>query len=416
MDTAHSDADIDIDNVVQPPDAVEAEILLRGVSSTSRLNLSARNLSGLNLAGVNLSKADLSKVDLSRADLRDADLRGANLREADLREADLRGADLHEANLSQADLRGARISGLDLSGMDLSGADLREIDFTGVNLRGANLSEAVLCEAILNKTILNPGLLRRADLSRADLSHADLRGTNLSRADLSEANLQGADLRGADLRRANLSQANLKEANLSGSLIYAISAWDVQLENTIQLGLIIADSGQATVTVDNLEVAQFINLLLTNKKIRDVIDTVTSKVVLILGRFTPKRKVILEAIRDKLRKNYIPVVFDFEKPTNRDVTETVSTLAHIARFIIADITDAKSTPQELMAIVPHLPSVPVQPLLQASEREYGMFERFPKYPWVLPIYRYSDLTNLLESLDESVIKPAEEKVKELVQR
>jgi hypothetical protein len=43
------------------------------------------------------------------------------------------------------------------------------------------------------------------------------------------------------------------------------------------------------ITVDNIEVAQFIYLLLHNQKIRDVIDTITSKVVLILGRFSEKR-------------------------------------------------------------------------------------------------------------------------------
>src|SRR5207248_5742801 len=139
------------------------------------------------------------------------------------------------------------------------------------------------------------------------------------------------------------------------------------------------------------KVAQFIYLLLNNKEIRDVIDTITSKVVLILGRFTHERKAILDALRDALRKqNYTPVLFDFEKPANRDITETVSTLAHLARFVLADITDAKSIPQELMTIVPNLPSVPVQPLLLTSQREYGMYEHFTKYPWVLPIYHYSD--------------------------
>jgi hypothetical protein len=48
-------------------------------------------------------------------------------------------------------------------------------------------------------------------------------------------------------------------------------------------------------------------------------------------------------IREELRKrDYLPVLYDFEKPTTKSVTETVSLLAHLARFVIADITDAKS--------------------------------------------------------------------------
>lgn len=181
----------------------------------------------------------------------------------------------------------------------------------------------------------------------------------------------------------------------------------------IQSDLIITDWFDPIIVVDNIEIAQFLYLLLNNQNIRHVIDTITSKVVLILGRFTPERKAILDAIRDELRKrDYLPVLFDFEKPSNRDITETVSTLAHMARFVIADITDAKSIPQELMAIVPNLLSVPVQPLLLASQREYGMFEHFKRFPWVLEPYLYEDQDRLLAAITEKVIGPAEAKAKE----
>jgi hypothetical protein len=112
----------------------------------------------------------------------------------------------------------------------------------------------------------------------------------------------------------------------------------------------------------------------------------------------------------------LPVLFDFEKPASRDLIETVSTLAHMARFVIADITDAKSIPQVLMAIVPNMPSVPVQPLLLASQQEYGMFEHFRRYPWVLEEVLYDDQQRLLAELSEKVIAPAEAKATELARK
>jgi len=286
-----------------------------------------------------------------------------------------------------------------------------------------NLSRAKLSGANLVWVTLRKLNLREADFKKTDLQYANFMGANLSHANLSEANLSGANLMGANLSHAdlsgakligaNLSNTNLDEANLAGAFVYAISAWNINLEKTIQSNLIITRPDEQLITVDNLEVAQFIYLLLNNIKIRTVIDTITSKVVLILGRFTPERKIILDAIRDELRKrNYTPVLFDFEKPASRDFTETVRTLAHLARFIIADLTDPSSIPQELQAIIPDL-EVPVQPLLLEAKREYAMFVDFRKYPWVLPVSFYTDLPSLLASLNRNIIDAAEKKVAEL---
>jgi hypothetical protein len=128
-------------------------------------------------------------------------------------------------------------------------------------------------------------------------------------------------------------------------------------------------------------------------------------------------KAVLDALREALRhKGWVPMLFDFDQPPSRDLTETVSTLAHLARFVIADLTDPRSIPQELKAIVPNLPSVPVQPLLLAGQDAYAMFADLGGYASVLPPVRYRDLSHLLQILDDKVLRPAEARVAEIAQR
>jgi uncharacterized protein YjbI with pentapeptide repeats len=351
---------------------------------------------------------------LRGAHLRGAALRGANLAGADLNEADLNGAHLHEADLRGADLNGANLRGACLSQADLSGAHLIEADLIEADLIGAYLSGADLNGAHLRGAYLSQADLSGAHLVEADLIEADLGGADLSRADLSGAHLGRANLDRANLTQATLVGTDFTNAILTGCSIYGISAWDVNLKGANQSDLIISPYDQPTITVDNLRVAQFIYLLLNNEEIRDIIDTITSKVVLILGRFTPERKAVLDALREELRRrDYLPILFDFEKPGSRDLTETISTLARMARFVIADITDAKSILRELERIVPDLPSVPVQLLIARSDYEVAMAEHFRRYPWVLETYQYASLDDSLGALGEKVISPAEQKVKEL---
>jgi hypothetical protein len=306
----------------------------------------------------------------------------------DLGQAQLKGAHLSRVNLWETDLRVANLSNADLRKAQLKGALLAR-----AHLSGADLSEADLSEAHLGW----------AHLSKANLSEANLIGAHLSRA-----NLSGANLSGADLQDAHLVETDLTGADLTGCRIHGVSAWGLKLERAKQQNLVITSWNEPTVTVDNIEVAQFIYLLLHNQKIRDVIDTITSKTVLILGRFTDERKAVLDALREELRKrDYLPILFDFNVPATRDIPETVSLLARMARFVVADITDAKSIPQELAAIVPDLPSVPVQPLLLEGSAEYGMFEHFKRYPWVLKTYTYPSSERLIANLGERVIGPAE---------
>jgi len=303
----------------------------------------------------------------------------------DLCGANLKGANLGIAVLIKADLRGA----------DLSRADLSRSSFHRADLRGANLS--------------------RAAFNQTELIEADLRGANLREAYLIEADLSGAVLSKANFIRADLRGASFIKADLTNCRTYGISAWNLKIDKaTVQSDMVISKKDEPIITVDNIEVAQFIYLMLKNEKIRNIIDTITMKVVLILGRFTPKRKAILDAIREELRKlDYIPVLFDFEKPASKDIHETVTTLARLAKFIIADITSPKSIPQELTSIVPVNPSVPVKPIIEKGSKPWGMFGHIRKYPWVLDVHEYKNLEDLISSLKKKVIIPAEAKIEEI---
>jgi uncharacterized protein YjbI with pentapeptide repeats len=336
-----------------------------------------------------------------------------DLREADLSRMVLSGADLHGADMYQVNLVKAECSHVDLSDAFLPGAVLHGSDLSYADLRRTVLTRAECYAVTFDFANMEGVMMEDCRVFRSTFSHCILSGAGFNSSAFANTEFGHADLSKSFLKYCTLVGCNFSNANLSGSHVYGVSVWDAVLDTANQSDLVITHESKAPIQVDNLEVAQFIYLLLNNQNIRHVIDTITSKVVLILGRFTPERKAVLDAIRVELRKrNYLPVLFDFDKPSNRDITETVSTLAHMARFVIADITDARSIPQELMAIVPTLPSVPVQPLLLASQREYGMFEHYKRYPWVLEPYLYDDQEGLLAAITDKVIGPAEGKAKE----
>lgn len=355
-------------------------------SSVSRIAMITDGLRVQKPERINLSKIDLSHVNLRRTSLDNQNLSQANLQ----------SANLTEANLSYSDLFGADCQHATLLKANLAKVDLCQADFSETDLRGANLFYA--------------------DLNETNFRSADLRGTNLKGATLAFTKFYKADLSEADLVLAQMIDTNFSSAKLNGCRIFGTSAWNLETDlNTEQKGLIITRPDEPAVTVDNVEVAQFIHLLLNNAKLRDVIDTIGRKVVLILGRFTPERKTVLDAIREELRKqDYLPVMFDFQKPAIRSYRETVSILARLARFVIADITHAKVILQELEIIVSTLTSVPIQPILQSRARQNVVIgSDYSPYPWFLPTVRYRDRDSLITSLAQRVIAPAEARAKEL---
>jgi uncharacterized protein YjbI with pentapeptide repeats len=319
-----------------------------------------------------------------------------------LDDANFEGANLAGANLAEARLRRAN-----LCGCLLEGAHLWKADLTDARLAGADLHKADLSLSVLERADLRGARLLKADMAFAFLVDANLRDAGLVRANLDDACLDGADLSGAHLDEANLSRTSIIEARLTGARVYGCATWGVTGTPKDQTDLIVTPSGSTPVHVDNIEVAQLVYLLLNNAKLRDVIDTVTSKGVLILGRFG-SHKAVLDALREALRDHgYVPMMLDSDPAASRDLTETVRTLAGLSRFVVADLSDPRSVPHELQSFVPFT-AVPVIPIIREGEEPYTLFRDYHKYEWVLekPV-TYRDADHLIDLVGDGLIAPAE---------
>lgn len=304
---------------------------------------------------------------------------------------DLTGADLNGAELPGAYLGDAWLTGVDLQGANLSGAFLRDSDLSLANFSGANCREAKFSGSTFMTTVFESASLQGADFSRTTLFHTDF---------------TSADLTGARLESANLVQAVVERAILKDCTVYGVSVWDLKGTPKEQSDLVITSRGEAAITVDNLEVAQFVYLMLNNEKIRSVLTTIGEKGVLLLGRFTPERKQVLDSLRNKLRDlNYVPMMFDFDKADDRSFTETIRILAGLSRFVIADVTNPRCTPLELQATVPDY-MVPFVPIIQKGEEPFSMLEDLQRYEWVMSVKEYRSIDQLLEKLESKIIEPA----------
>lgn len=339
-----------------------------------------------------------------KPDLVMADLRDAILNRVDLNHANLSGVGLQDAVLNDEDLSETDLSGADLSGAMLQRANLRRADLSGALLRQASLVEADLTEAVLNG----------ADLSRANLGAANLCGAELDTTILSEATLAGANLMGATLINtfligATLSGAWLNDAKLSRCRVYGLAASNIQMARATQADFIVSGKDEAEITVDTLAIAQWVDMLVHNRLMPDVLNMQATRVVLILGWYIPERQGLFDGIRAALRRcGYVPILFDYAFPTPHDLNETLVRLAHVSRFVIADLTCPMPLPADLMNFAGELPSVPVQPIVYQSQRPTPL-EHLP----LLPMVEYASRDQFIDGFLERVIEAAERKIEEL---
>ena len=166
------------------------------------------------------------------------------------------------------------------------------------------------------------------------------------------------------------------------------------------MALRITPRHEPDIAVDSLQVAQFIALWLADEAMSQVFGTSAKHVVLILGRFSGKRKAMLNSLCDDLRqRHYLPLVLDFgPHQVGVDLKALIAKLTRLSRFVVVDVTGAASVWRMLVKAIPEMPWVVWQPMIQviqASAVEPTPFEDLISFPWVRVPCRYWDVDGLL---------------------
>jgi uncharacterized protein YjbI with pentapeptide repeats len=346
------------------------------------------------LRGVILVGRVLRRYDFDRARLEGAILDGANLGGARLERSSLRGASLDRANLSsvhawKADFSGARLRDAVLEQGDFRQAvfgsdaymkhvNCRNADFTGAKLAGASLSGA--------------------DLTSARLDHADLQGTYLDEAILNQTSLLGANLRGAGVSGAFIRRVRTDAKTDQRDLSVDVHVvWDRPRGDIVEFD-----------SADDLRLVQFHDIVDEHGAVANLISASAKRVVLILGRFLPRRKRVLDRLAAALHvRGKVPVIFDFPGPAEREISDTVRFIAGMSQFIVVDLTKASSVPLELQATIPDL-MVPVLPIVESGQPVFAMFSDLQRrYPWIQPTVSYKNADELVRCVDEAIVDRAE---------
>lgn len=304
-----------------------------------------------------------------------------------------------------ADYGTPNLKGLDLSHMDMNMVTMRDGTYEDCNFSDSSLPWSDLCYGYFLNCNFTNSTIAVSKFGSAVFKNCCFDNANLNYISAEETQFIYCSFKGTTFRGAKFVGTDFSESILENCDIYGISSWDLILNNTTMIDLSIAKEADDNLYVDDIEVAQFLYMLVTNEKLRKTIDTITSKVVLILGRFTEERKSILDRIKNSLREyGYVPVLFDFKGPSSRNSSETILTIGSLSKFVIADITDPKSISQELQILLPNLVSLKVQPIIKSGDRPYGMFQDHYQRPSLQKLIEYEEdsIENIVNQIVEKL--------------
>jgi uncharacterized protein YjbI with pentapeptide repeats len=289
-------------------------------------------------------------------------------------------------------------------GLQVKGAN--RINFSAMNLSGVSIFGAFAEGLNLRDSLFEDAHFEEGDFSRADFGGATFHNTKFNKTILTGANFDGATFVNCNLNRVNLVGAYFHVKEITETVVYGIAAWDLQtsddmkqsklvIERTYELYSDLIQQGKVPMMVDDIELAQFVYYLTNHKKMRDALNILNERGVLLLGRFKDGGLERLYFMREWFQgKGYMPMIFDFARPENLSLTETIVTMAGLSKFVVVDLSGS-SVPAELQAILSQIK----KPVLAFGD-PYALFQDLADQTSLVTIE--GDESKLLGGLEDNL--------------
>jgi uncharacterized protein YjbI with pentapeptide repeats len=234
-----------------------------------------------------------------------------------------------------------------MGGQQVKGTN--RLNFSGMNLSGVFIGGAFAEGLTLRGSVFENAHFEEGDFSRANFGGATFRNTKFNKTILTGANFDGASFVNCNLNRVNLVGASFRVKEITETVVYGIAAWDLQtsdemkqsklvIERTYELYSDLIQQGKVPMMVDDIELAQFVYFLSKHAKMRDTLNILNDRGVLLLGRFKDGGLDRLYSMREWFQHNgYMAMIFDFARgiPLNSPYDEAgnvIETHEHAGEF------------------------------------------------------------------------------------
>ena len=151
--------------------------------------------------------------------------------------------------------------GCNFSNVDLHGVSLRNGYYINCSFDGSTIQYADLVDAYFSSCSFKKTKMRVTKIGSATFYNCKFEDADLSYCSAEETSFSNSKLINTKLENIRFVSNDFSDANLVGCSIYGISSWDLNLNNSVQKDLIITKKEQPEITVDNIELAQFLYLI-----------------------------------------------------------------------------------------------------------------------------------------------------------